>query len=85
MQQHHPDDVLIDWTGVVVCPYHGPQPGAEWAAGRAPCGCQWRPIGRCGLRAVRGGVSFATEVVPLSDVVQGESAKSTPQCCENPA
>lgn len=23
------------------CPYHGPQPGAEYAAHLAPCGCLW--------------------------------------------
>ena len=25
-----------------VCPYHGPQPGAEYApVAAAPCGCKW--------------------------------------------
>ena len=37
------DLVRIDAdTLVCVCPYHGPQPGAEYEAGRAPCGCDWQ-------------------------------------------
>ena len=35
--------VMIDVDGVVVCPYHGEQPGAEYAPGKAPCGCSWVP------------------------------------------
>ncbi len=79
--RHPLDAVLIDYTGVVLCPYHGPQDGAAWAAGRAPCGCQWVTRGRDGLRAIRDGASaaaiFATEIAPLPDSVKGEAGKST--------
>jgi hypothetical protein len=41
------DEVLIDLTGVVLCPRHGAQPDAEYCAGRLPCGCwaMWGPRG----------------------------------------
>jgi hypothetical protein len=36
------DLVLIDAeTLACVCPYHGPQIGAEYEPDRAPCGCEW--------------------------------------------
>ena len=64
---HHRSDVLIDaYTGALLCPWHGPQPGAAWAAGVAPCGCQWVARGRDGLRAIRGGANFATEIAAIA-------------------
>lgn len=80
---HHRSDVLIDLEGVVVCPFHGAQPTASWAAGAAPCGCQWLPVGRDGLRAIRGGSNFASEVAPLADSLTGENAASCKAVGEN--
>ena len=38
--QRPSSDVVIDWTGRVICPAHGALPAtAEYAAGRAVCGC----------------------------------------------
>lgn len=81
MLHHNSDAVLLDYTGAVLCPFHGPQDGAAWAAGRAPCGCQWLPVGKHGLRAVRGAIAaaiFATEIAPLPDSVTGELALIDP-------
>ena len=81
MQHHNSDAVLLEYTGAVLCPFHGPQEGATWAAGCAPCGCQWLPVGRDGLRAVRGGraaVPFATEIAPLPDLVPSEVVQTHP-------
>jgi hypothetical protein len=40
--QRPASDVVIDWTGRVICPTHGALPAtAEYAAGRAVCGCMF--------------------------------------------
>jgi len=44
--------VMVDGSnGVCVCPFHGAQAGAEYAAGLAPCGCRWDFDRRGVLRA----------------------------------
>lgn len=82
---HMRDDVLIDWTGAVLCPFHGAQPGAEYAAGCAPCGCQWVARGKHGaLRAVRGAKvvqHFATDIAPLGDLAHTSPRDSVALAC----
>ena len=74
------NDVRIDWTGAVVCPFHGPQDSAEYLPGVAPCGCQWAGYGRHGLlRALPGsatGRAFATEIAPIGDLAHMQCRKN---------
>ena len=46
--------VLIDLDGRCLCPVHGPQ-DCEYAAGLAPCGCEWVALkhGRLGVQAAQ--------------------------------
>ena len=47
--------VIIDAESLaLVCPYHGPQAGAEYGAGQAPCGCAFHFDKHGQLRALRG-------------------------------
>jgi hypothetical protein len=47
------DWVLVDWRGVVCCPWHGElAPEQEYTAGKALCGCEFQPAAGGMLRAV---------------------------------
>lgn len=49
-----PNWVLIDWQGMVCCPWHGElAPEQEYVAGRALCGCEFQPAAGGKLRAVQ--------------------------------
>ena len=49
-----PNWVLVDWRGVVVCPWHGELPTEqEYVAGLALCGCEFQPLLGGKLRAVQ--------------------------------
>ena len=44
-----------------LCPWHGPQIGAPYEPGRAPCGCLWVLDKRGILRAIQAGDSLRSE------------------------
>lgn len=60
--------VLIDAdTLACVCPFHGPQPEAEYASGRAPCGCLWDLDRRGVLRVTERGFESSTRLPALCE------------------
>jgi len=64
--QGHPtitgkDWVLVEWTGVVRCPWHGElAPEQEYVPGPALCGCEFQTLPSGVLRAVK-----AAELAPV--------------------
>lgn len=63
------DWVLVDWTGVICCPWHGElAPEQDYTAGPALCGCDFQVLPGGKLRAV--------QVLPADSILQtgGESA-----------
>lgn len=68
--------VMIDGDSLsAICPYHGLQAGADYAPGRAACGCDWRLDSHALLRAHRAAATtFATETAELAQPSAAGSA-----------